>query len=304
MATTTNYGWTTPDDTALVKDGAAAIRTLGTSVDTTTKNLNPSTTLGDIEYRSSTANVNTRLPLGTAGQVLKVNSGATAPEWATDASGMTNPMTTTGDTIYSSSGSTPARLGIGSTGQILTVAAGVPSWATPGGSTKSYSLLSTTSLSGASTTISSLSGYDNFFILIRGASSTVASRSLVMQINAIGTPSNYREMGGRTIAQSTYSAAGLLTEIDYFENNGQLYIGKMGNNVSSTISGFIQIAGANTSGTKVLNYGTTGSDGGGSLNAMSLLGSISKDTAVVSSLKFYFDSGDLDAGTVYIYGAA
>jgi hypothetical protein len=130
MATTTNYGWTTPDDTALVKDGAAAIRTLGSSVDTTTKNLNPSTTLGDIEYRSSTANVNTRLPLGTAGQVLKVNSGATAPEWATDASGMTNPMTTTGDTIYSSSGSTPARLGIGSTGQVLTVAAGVPSWAT------------------------------------------------------------------------------------------------------------------------------------------------------------------------------
>jgi hypothetical protein len=49
-------------------------------------------------------------------------------------SGMTNPMTTTGDTIYSSSGSTPARLGIGSTGQVLTVASGIPSWATPAGS--------------------------------------------------------------------------------------------------------------------------------------------------------------------------
>jgi len=48
-------------------------------------------------------------------------------------SGMTNPMTTTGDIIYSSSGSTPARLGIGSTGQVLTVAGGVPSWATPAG---------------------------------------------------------------------------------------------------------------------------------------------------------------------------
>ena len=81
MATTTNYGWTTPDDTALVKDGAAAIRTLGSSVVTTTKNLNPETTLGDLAYRSSTANVKTRLGLGTAGQVLKVNSGATAPEW-------------------------------------------------------------------------------------------------------------------------------------------------------------------------------------------------------------------------------
>ena len=87
MATTTNYGWTTPDDTALVKDGAAAIRTLGSSVDTTTKNLNPETTLGDISYRSSSANVNTRLPLGTALQVLRVNSGATAPEWATVAGG-------------------------------------------------------------------------------------------------------------------------------------------------------------------------------------------------------------------------
>jgi len=35
MATTTNYSWTTPDNTAYVKDGASAIRTLGSSVDTT-----------------------------------------------------------------------------------------------------------------------------------------------------------------------------------------------------------------------------------------------------------------------------
>jgi hypothetical protein len=87
MATTTNYGWTTPDDTSLVKDGASAIRTLGTSIDTTTKNLNPQTTTGAIAYRSSTSNVNTSLPLGTAGQVLTVNSGATAPEWAAPVSG-------------------------------------------------------------------------------------------------------------------------------------------------------------------------------------------------------------------------
>jgi hypothetical protein len=87
MANTTNYNWETPDDTDLVKDGALAIRTLGSSVDTTTKALNPSTTLGDIEYRSSTANTNTRLGIGTAGQILTVNSGATAPEWATPAGG-------------------------------------------------------------------------------------------------------------------------------------------------------------------------------------------------------------------------
>lgn len=129
MATTTNYSWTTPDDTALVKDGAAAIRSLGTSIDTTTKALNPSTTLGDIEYRSSSANTNTRLGIGTTGQVLSVSGGV--PAWTTPTAGMSNPMTTTGDTIYSSSGSTPARLGIGSTGQVLTVSGGIPSWATP-----------------------------------------------------------------------------------------------------------------------------------------------------------------------------
>lgn len=87
MATTTNYAWETPDDTDLVKDGAAAIRTLGSSIDTTTKALNPSTTLGDIEYRSSTANTNTRLGIGTTGQVLTVSGGV--PSWATPASGST-----------------------------------------------------------------------------------------------------------------------------------------------------------------------------------------------------------------------
>ena len=61
----------------------------------------------------------------------------TGSAWANlDTTGMTNPMTTTGDMVYSSSGSTPARLGIGSTGQVLTVASGLPSWATPAGGGK------------------------------------------------------------------------------------------------------------------------------------------------------------------------
>lgn len=35
MATTTNYSWSTPDDTALVSAGASAIRTLGSAIDST-----------------------------------------------------------------------------------------------------------------------------------------------------------------------------------------------------------------------------------------------------------------------------
>jgi hypothetical protein len=38
MATTTTYGWTTPDDTSLVKDGASAIRSLGSAIDSNLTN--------------------------------------------------------------------------------------------------------------------------------------------------------------------------------------------------------------------------------------------------------------------------
>lgn len=114
MATTTpNFGWAVPTSTDLVKDGAVAIETLGDSIDAS---------LVDLKG-------------GTTGQVLAKASGTDMDfTWTTSSAGMTNPMTTTGDTIYSSSGSTPARLGIGSTGQVLTVAAGIPSWATPSSS--------------------------------------------------------------------------------------------------------------------------------------------------------------------------
>ena len=74
------------------------------------------------------------IPVGNNGETLVADSStSTGLKWAAPATGMSNPMTNTGDTIYSSSGSTPARLGIGSTGQVLTVASGVPSWATPAG---------------------------------------------------------------------------------------------------------------------------------------------------------------------------
>jgi hypothetical protein len=47
------------------------------------------TTTGDVPYASA-ANTPARLGLGIAGQVLKVNAGATAPEWVTDAAGVTS----------------------------------------------------------------------------------------------------------------------------------------------------------------------------------------------------------------------
>ena len=109
MATTTNYSWTTPDDTALVKDGAAAIRSLGTAIDTTVFTnagaaINKSIVdaAGDLIYGTADNTV-ARLALGTASQVLRVNSGATAPEWATVSSAGMNLINTGGTTLSGSS---------------------------------------------------------------------------------------------------------------------------------------------------------------------------------------------------------
>jgi hypothetical protein len=168
MATTTNYGWTTPDDTALVKDGAAAIRTLGSSVDTTTKNLNPSTTLGDIEYRSSTANTNTRL-------------------------------------------------GIGTTGQVLTVAGGVPSWATAAGG-GSLTSLASGSLSGASVNLTSISqSYTHLQLILRDFYPASSGQSVRLKLNADSTASNYVQFKGRSSTSTPFVGSDASW---YFDDNG------------------------------------------------------------------------------------
>ena len=80
---TTNYGWPMPTATDLVTDLPADFAAFGQPVDTSLKALNPETTLGDIAYRSATANTNTRLGIGSTGQVLTVTGGV--PVWATPA---------------------------------------------------------------------------------------------------------------------------------------------------------------------------------------------------------------------------
>lgn len=114
MATTTNFGWETPDDTDLVKDGAAAMRTLGNSIDTSFVDLKG----------------------GTTNQVLAKNSNTDLDfKWVADATGI--PATiidAKGDLIAGTAADTAGRLAVGANGTVLTADSGETTglkWASP-----------------------------------------------------------------------------------------------------------------------------------------------------------------------------
>ena len=70
----------------------------------------------------------------TLAGTLALANGGTGQTTANAAYNALSPMTTTGDIEYRNGSSVAARLPIGTTGQVLTVASGVPSWATAAGS--------------------------------------------------------------------------------------------------------------------------------------------------------------------------
>jgi hypothetical protein len=108
MATTTNYSWTTPDDTALVKDGAAAIRSLGTAIDSTVFTnagaaINKSIVdaKGDLIAATGSDAV-TRVAVGTNGQYLKAdNTASGGVSWDTLPSSGSLTLINTGGTTLS-----------------------------------------------------------------------------------------------------------------------------------------------------------------------------------------------------------
>ena len=237
MATTTNYSWTTPDDTALVKDGASAIRTLGSSVDTTLKNLNPSTTLGDIEYRSSSANTNTRL-------------------------------------------------GIGSDGQFLTVSGGVPAWGSAAGA---LTLLSTTTCSGTSTTVNSISqSYKHLYGVIYGLTSSGSYVEANIRLN--GDSSNH------LTAQVIAGGAG--QPAVWNMNEGTAIQASGGNNVY-----YFQIHNYTSSSRRKAYNGAGGFvvwDGGNPTRAVMQGGMYSSNTAITSITVAHTNTAT--GGTILLYG--
>jgi hypothetical protein len=221
----------------------------------------------------------------------------TGSAWANlDTTGMTNPMTTTGDTIYSSSGSTPARLGIGTAGQVLQVNSGAtaPEWATA--SSGGMTLISTTTLTGASITLSSIPAtYNNLQLVFRDFLPATDAVELRCRINNVSTSDTYRnEWGAMNEGPTNYNDSYITLTGGKGQDNGTAN--------STIIVNIYDYANADTM--RVLSIDAVITDSTTPATQFNFLNynSYFRNTVAVSSLVIYPSSGNFTSGTVLLYG--
>lgn len=223
--TTTNFGWDIPQSTDLVKDGATAIATLGQDIDTALLDLKG----------------------GTTGQRL-VKQSATDLDfsWETNPDITKATLTTTGDVIYASAASTPARLGIGSTNQVLTVSGGLPVWAATQAYPYTWSTYTPTLVQGS--TVTATTNWAMY--MTQGKMTTISFRMTVTGTGTAGStvtislPSSIEDTAYSGLVSGSmklYDSSAALKYVGFPETNG---------------TGVIQF---NSTSTAVAMLGATGS---------------------------------------------
>ena len=252
MATTTNYGWETPDDTDLVKDGAAAIRTLGNSIDTTMATM--------------------------------------IPKSLVDAKG---------DLVAASAADTPARVAVGTNGQVLTAdstaAAGL-AWTTPA-SGGGLTLLSTTTLSGTSTTINGFaSTYVDLYLVLYGV--TNATDNVKMRIAPNGTTNSF------SYVRNSYVATGSSATTNGAVG-GYVLLNSAANKLNTGTTNVFGCVIRQYSSTAALKsiQGFANYVDGNSTDTLETFSGYFKSTSAITSLVITNDGGfSFSAGTALLYG--
>jgi hypothetical protein len=268
--TTTNFGWDIPQSTDLVKDGATAIAALGQDIDTA---------LVDLKG-------------GTTGQVLAKASGTDLDfSWVAqdDSNAIQNAIVDAkGDLIAATAADTPARLAVGTNGQVLTAdstAATGLKWNTV--SSGSVTLITTLSPSGVTeVTADSIftSTYENYLIEI--ALDQTANSVLLSQLRSGGT--------NLTSGTYTYDAVG-----------GPVQTGQTAWEISANTGGACTLVGSFTLFRPQLAVPTFGVNSRMASvdNFAQQYGYINTNSAAYDGIRFFGTSGNI-TGKIRIYGLA
>jgi hypothetical protein len=284
-------------------------------VDTRLKALQPGTTLGDLAYSSATANTNTRLPIGSDGQVLSIVAGV--PAWATGVAGdiegvtagigisgggtsgtvtVTNSMATAidakGDLIAGTAADTFSRLAIGTNDQVLTAdstAATGMKWATAaaGGMTS----IASGTLSGSSLDLTSISSsYNNLQLVLRGFYFNNAAN---MRITVNNTASIYRFSDAGTVSNSPMDS----TNVDL--TGGAVY--ESASNKNAAVLDFYDYKSTTSykiATSKVISQNNTTPANHNLLNANLWI----RDANAISRITLIPSFGNFSGGTYILYG--
>jgi len=272
--TTTNFGWDIPQSTDLVKDGATAIAALGQDIDTA---------LVDLKG-------------GTTGQVLAKASGTDLDfSWVAqdDSNAIQNAIVDAkGDLIAATAADTPARLAVGTNGQVLTAdsaeATGLK-WATPATPSSGLTLIHTETLSNAaSVNIDSkfTSTYDNYLVVANIEQSTANIMTVQYRSAASSITSGYKttywytEYTGNTWNVASSSSASNIYSVSS-NTDRNLMVFNIGNPQASE---FTKAQISITDNTYNLGYY-----------------SVYPQTTAIDGLRFAASTGTM-TGTVRIYG--
>jgi hypothetical protein len=220
----------------------------------------------------------------------------TGLKWAVDP--VADVITTAGDLIYGTAADTVARLGIGTAGQVLKVNSGAtaPEWGAAGGAS-GLTLVSSTSLSAATTNINSVfsSTYENYVLILNVTNmSTGANIRFRLRASSTDTTTNYGSQLLQTYQSTTNGQEAAATDFWQF-----------GNADPSQCWMVVELARPNiAANTFALAHSFTGLSG--SLNDFLLeyYGAVQKDSTQFDGITIYSHNSATITGTMRIYGRA
>ena len=260
MPTTSNFGWTTPADTDLVKDGAAAIRTLGNGIDTSLLDLKGGTT-GQVLSKNSNTDLDYTWVTPNVGDITEVQAGT----GISVASGtgpipvVTNTVATTydakGDLVVGTGADTFAKLTVGTNGHTLVADSAETTglkWVAPSSGAMALITRQTISNSGG-TNIDSIftSTYRTYFVVIENANTNggTGQEDLQLQLRYSTTTQENSYKYQEVVFGSNYAA----TE----RNVAQLTLSPNVGDGSQNCSAFIWITRVGNTSEKAYFYGNS-----------------------------------------------